>query len=305
VGQNVQALTTLRALAERVPESAEARVQLAVGFEQVQSLNEARRQYRQALDVDSAHSEALRRLAALELREGRHNEVLPLARRMQAQEADAGLGYLLEGRVHSAAGDHQTAAKILAEAHSRSPSAETTIALAEAQQQLDRKDLAAQLLEDRIAEYPDETVVRVHLARALVGIGDHPGAIREYEDLVQTLPENVVVLNNLAFLYQTEGDERALEYAERAHAQAPDNPAVVDTLGWVLVNRGEVARALPLLETARRALPDRPEVRYHYATALSKAGRPAEAREELVTLLNEVESFPQRAEAEALLQTLR
>ena len=96
VGQNVQALTTLRALAERVTESAEARVQLAVGFEQVQSLNEARRQDRQALDVDSAHSEVLRSLAALELREGRHNEVLPLARRMQTPEADAGAGYLLE-----------------------------------------------------------------------------------------------------------------------------------------------------------------------------------------------------------------
>jgi predicted Zn-dependent protease len=122
---------------------------------------------------------------------------------------------------------------------------------------------------------------------------------------VQTLPENVVVLNNLAFLYQAEGDDRALEYAERAHARAPDNPAIADTLGWVLVNRGEVGRALPLLETARQALPDRPEVRYHFATALAKAGRPAEAREELVALLNEVESFPQRADAEALLQTLR
>ncbi len=51
--------------------------------------------------------------------------------------------------------------------------------------------------------------MRPHLARSSVGIGHHPGAIREYEDLMQALPENVVVLNNLAFLYQTEGDDRA------------------------------------------------------------------------------------------------
>jgi len=122
---------------------------------------------------------------------------------------------------------------------------------------------------------------------------------------VRALPENVVVLNNLAFLYQAEGDDRALEYAERAHARAPDNPAVADTLGWVLVNQGEVERALPLLETARRALPESPEVRYHYATALARADRADEAREELTSLLNEVDDFPQRADAEALLQTLR
>ena len=114
----------------------------------------------------------------------------------------------------------------------------------------------------------------------------------------------MVVLNNLAFLYQTAGDERALKYAEWAHAAAPDHAAIKDTLGWVLVNHGEVERALPLLEAARQALPEQPEVRYRYATALANAGRDGEARQELVALLNDVETFSQRDDVEALLQTL-
>ncbi len=304
-GQNVQAVTTLRALGQRVPESAEGRFRLGAGFEQADSRSEARSQYRRALELEPAHARALQSLAALELREGRQDEALALARRMQREDGIAAAGHAIEGRVHSGAGRHEDAAQAFEQAYALGPSAENAVALALIQQQLGRAEEAAELLGARLAEYPDETAVRFHLAQALMASGDNAGAIREYEDLVRTLPENVVVLNNLAFLYQTEGDERALEYAERAHARAPDNPAIADTLGWVLVNRGEVERALPLLETARQALPDRPEVRYHYATALANAGRRAEARQELAALLNEVESFPQRADAETLLQSLR
>ena len=304
-GQNAQAVTTLRALAQRAPESAEGRFRLGAGFEQADSRSEARTQYQRALELEPTHARALQSLATLELREGRPDEALALARRMQQQEAVAAAGHAMEGRVHSSAGQHGQAAAAFEQAYALGPSAENAVALALAQQQLGRAEVAAELLGARLAEHPDETAVRFHLAQALMATGDNPGAIREYEDLVRTLPENVVVLNNLAFLYQTEGDERALEYAEQAHAQAPDNPAIADTLGWVLVNRGEVERALPLLERARQALPDRPEVRYHYATALAKAGRRAEARQELAALLNEVESFPQRADAETLLQSLR
>ena len=304
-GQNEQAINTLRVLAERVPDTAEGRVRLGIGFEDAGSVPLARAQYRRALELDAAHPQALQRLAALELRDGNPETVLELARRMQRQDATAAVGYRIEGQVHDAIGRAEQAATAFAQSYDLLPTGETAAALGRTLLQLDRADEAAQILGARLAAYPDETVVRFFLAQALLAVGDNKGAIREYEDLAGTAPDNLVVLNNLAFLYQQEGDPRALEYAERAHAQAPDHPAVASTLGWVLVNRGEVGRGLPLLETARRALPDRPEVRYHYATALAKAGRPAEAREELVTLLDEVESFPQRADAEALLQTLR
>ena len=304
-GQNAQAVTTLRALAQQVPESAESRFRLGAGFEQADSHSEARTQYRRALELEPTHAPALQSLAALELREGRPDEALAIARRMQQQEAVAAAGHVIEGRVHSGAGRHGEAAAAFEQAYTLGPSAENAVALALARQQLGQTEAAVELLGARLAEYPDETAVRFHLAQARMITGDNTGAIREYEDLVRTLPENVVVLNNLAFLYQAEGDERALEYAERAHGQAPDNPAIADTLGWVLVNRGEIERALPLLERARLALPERPEVRYHFATALARAGRRAEARQELAALLHEVESFPQRADAETLLQSLR
>ena len=303
--RNTEAVITLRTLAQRAPESADARVRLGSGFEQAGSSREAREQYQRALEIEPTHGEALQSLATLELREGRPDEALTLARRMQAQETVAAAGHALEGRVHTAAGRHEQAVPALEQAYELDPSAGHAVSLGLAQQQIGEPEAAVELLSARLDAYPDETAVRFNLAQALMATGDYPGAIRQYEELVRALPENVAVLNNLAFLYQAEGDDRALEYAERAHARAPDNPAVADTLGWVLVNQGEVERALPLLETARRALPESPEVRYHYATALARADRADEAREELTSLLNEVDDFPQRADAEALLQTLR
>jgi cellulose synthase operon protein C len=76
-GQNTQAVTTLRALAQRVPESAEVlRFRLGVGFEQAGSSREARTQYRRALELEPTHGQALQSLAALELREDRPDEAL-------------------------------------------------------------------------------------------------------------------------------------------------------------------------------------------------------------------------------------
>ena len=304
-GQRAQAVGSLRELSSRVQETAANRLLLGAAFEQADSARDARAQYRRALELEPGLAEGLEQLARLEMREGRTAEALNYARRLQGDASAAAAGFAIEGQLHAAAGRREDAARALAEAYQRAPSGEQAVALARVYRQLERVEEAAALLEARLKAHPDEDGVRFHLAETLMDLGEHRDAIQHYEDLVRVFPEHLLVLNNLAFLYQTKGDDRALEYAERAHARAPDNPAVADTLGWVLVNRGEIERALPLLKTARQALPDRPEVRYHFATALAKADRPTEAREELVTLLNEVESFPQRADAEALLETLR
>jgi tetratricopeptide (TPR) repeat protein len=84
--------------------------------------------------------------------------------------------------VHTAAGRHEQAARAFEQAYELGPSAEHAVALGLAQQQLGRPEAAAELLAARLATHPDETAVRFQLAQALMATGDHPGAIREYED---------------------------------------------------------------------------------------------------------------------------
>ena len=111
---------------------------------------------------------------------------------------------------------------------------------------------------------------------------------------------NVTVLNNVAWLYQEQGNSEGVKYAERAYELVPGRPEVIDTLGWLLVQNGDTNRGLVLLQEAATKAPHIPDIRYHMAAALEKAGRREEARKELDRLLKSNKSFPERDKAEAL-----
>ena len=113
-----------------------------------------------------------------------------------------------------------------------------------------------------------------------------------------------MILNNLASLYQTEKDSRALVTAEKALKLAPDNAETQDTLGWILLEQGQAPRGLELLRTAASAAPKSTTIRYHFAVALSQSGDKARARKELEALLSNNPKFPEADAAKALLKSL-
>ena len=131
-------------------------------------------------------------------------------------------------------------------------------------------------------------------------------AIDEYIRLVAENPTNPAPLNNLAWLYQRQGDlPKAREFAERAFAAAPATAQIDDTLGWILVAQGEADKAMTYLTAANSAAPRNPDIQYHLAVALQRVGRPADAQAMLETLLGSGVSFTNRSDAERLLQDLK
>ncbi len=111
-------------------------------------------------------------------------------------------------------------------------------------------------------------------------------------------------LNNLAWILHQQNDPRALGYAEQANKLKPDNAALLDTLGWIRVEQGDVARGLPLLQKAVDLAPGAPVIRYHLAVGLAKSGDKVKAKKELEQLLASGKSFSQIEEARALLKSL-
>jgi Flp pilus assembly protein TadD len=84
----------------------------------------------------------------------------------------------------------------------------------------------------------------------------------------------------------------------------PNQPEVIDTLGWLLVQNGDTNRGLVLLQETTTKAPHVADIRYHMAAALEKAGRRAEARKELDRLLKSSKTFPERDKAEPLREQL-
>ena len=78
----------------------------------------------------------------------------------------------------------------------------------------------------------------------------------------------------------------------------------MDTLGVLLADKGEMPRALELLGKALAAAPQANEIKLHYARALVKAGKKAEAKKLLEELVKAGEKFSAQAEVASLLREL-
>jgi putative PEP-CTERM system TPR-repeat lipoprotein len=163
----------------------------------------------------------------------------------------------------------------------------------------------AELLKRWTNAHPDDEAARTMLADAALRSGERARAIGEYRSMLKAHPQDVVALNNLAWLYYTAGDARALELARQAAALAPQSAGVLDTLGWILVEDGKVDEGAGYLSRAASAPNADPEIRYHHAAALVRGNQPADGRRKLEELLNSPAKFPSRPEAERLLSQLR
>lgn len=100
--------------------------------------------------------------------------------------------------------------------------------------------------------------------------GNWGNAVDAYERiLAATDGRNAMVLNNLAWAYGQLGNtDKAIDFAGKALQQAPGNPSVMDTLGWLLVTSGkDRARGVQLLRDAAAKAPQNPAIQRHYAEA--------------------------------------
>jgi|GEM_PF-318707 len=109
-------------------------------------------------------------------------------------------------------------------------------------------------------------------------------AIRQYESLIAKMPNNTIVLNNLAYLLAENNEKlpQALEYAGRAYEVVPNNAGVMDTYGYTLYKNGKYAESDRLLQAAVQQYEQSntsapPEVYEHLGMAKEKLGAKAEA----------------------------
>jgi putative PEP-CTERM system TPR-repeat lipoprotein len=146
--------------------------------------------------------------------------------------------------------------------------------------------------------------VQLELGGMLIAGQRYDEAIALHEALIAANPRNALALNNLAWLYQRKADGRALGLAERAHALAPQNPEIVDTLAWLVEKSGDDTRAIALLAPFAGDPAASPAMRYHFASALARAGRGADARRILEPLLAAGTPFDGREDATLLIKTI-
>src|SRR6185437_3555305 len=110
--------------------------------------------------------------------------------------------------------------------------------------------------------------------------------------------------NNLAWIYTTQRNPKALALAERAYKLAPTSPGVMDTYAWALIADNQAKAALPILVSAVKADPKTPAIQYHLAVAQARTGDNAAARTTLEALRKSGANFSDKPAADKLYQEL-
>lgn len=107
-----------------------------------------------------------------------------------------------------------------------------------------------------------------------------PSAEADLKQALTLQPDQPDVLNYLGYswLMRREHIEEAREMIEKAVSQRPNDPQIMDSMGWALYSLGQYQESLAYLEKALELLPGDPTINDHLGDAYWQLGRKMEAR---------------------------
>lgn len=258
-----------------------------------------------ALQSEPKNLAARRAQVELSLRKGAWQEALQRADAVLADTPDFAPALVMRGHARLKLGQRDAALVDYDSANRLVPSSAATLGGYRALRSAGRAAEARQRLVSWLETHPSDAEARLAHAEDFMLEGDYAGARQAYAKLVETVGRAPEVLNNYAVAtLQSGARNEALALAREAHGLAPQDAAVLDTLGWILGLSGQHEEALSYLRDAVTRRSGDAEIRFHLAWVLDKLGRRKEALAELDSALGVRQPFAARAEAEALRASL-
>lgn len=171
--------------------------------------------------------------------------------------------------------------KRLSELRKRFPTQSTRFYLLESEvlNKYDLLDKAEVLLTEGLNNHPNDTGLLY--ARAMINERRNllPQAEQDLREILKYEPNNATTLNALGYTLadRTTRYEEALELISQALSIKPDDPAIIDSMGWVQYKLGNYEEAVLRLREAMKAYPD-DEIAAHLGEVLWVTGRKKEAQ---------------------------
>lgn len=202
-------------------------------------------------------------------------------------------------------GNQEEALALLKFAFEKAPSTRNMLVLTKQYWIVGQKQQSRNVLKAWLEENPKDVFARLELADMYLMQDEQGKASDEYEQVLELHKDNILALNNLAWLLRDKKPEQALKYAQQAVDQSQEAPLALDTLAVVLLKNNESEKALRTIDRALEKLPDNPSIKYHNAMINAEVGDKAKAKKYITGLLSEDISFPEKADAEKLLAELK
>ncbi len=281
-GQVEAAIATFSQMRDAAPASVRPLLLLAICYSRIKNYAKALEQLNKALALEPARTDLRRDIVTLLLEAGRTDEALAAARAIEQAKPNDPVGFAAEGQVLVAEKDWLEAARAYHESLLRAFDPALVEQLYAALRQVDSAGDA--LATTWVVANRKDTIAQRYLAERATLRKDYAAAVEHYRQIVAADPSDARTLVRLALVSDQLGDRKALDYAAAAQRLAPDDPAILATLGLLMVQRGDSERGLAQLKRAVRLAPDVPEIHLQLAIGLAKAGRKGAARTEVESI---------------------
>jgi tetratricopeptide (TPR) repeat protein len=263
------------------PEDGELRLSLALVYREAKHYPQMRTQLEALLAAGQQPSAAHFYLGEDDERAGRTEDAIAHYLAVRPSPLFA-MALTRAGELLLSARGPQAMSAALAGLRTELPEQALRILLLESELLVEHGDLdgAWALLSAALEQTPGETALLY--ARSMVSEKrrDVASLERDLREMLRLQPDSALALNALGYSLTnlTDRHQEALTLIRRALALQPDDPAILDSMGWVHYRLGDHATALGYLRDAYGRFPDH-EVAAHLGEVLWVSGQQAEARE--------------------------
>lgn len=183
---------------------------------------------------------------------------------------------------------YDDASRRLAETRDRQPDYAIQLYLIEAEglSNRDQVDRAWSVIQRGLKQFPDDLNLLYTRSMLAEKRNDLAQMEQDLRLIIQREPDNAMALNALGYTLadRTTRYSEARDLIQKAHSLNPDDPAILDSLGWVNYRLGNLSEAETYLRKALERFPDH-EVAAHLGEVLWAQGKQSEARKVWATAL--------------------
>ncbi|WP_432464326.1 XrtA/PEP-CTERM system TPR-repeat protein PrsT [Agarivorans sp. QJM3NY_33] len=174
------------------------------------------------------------------------------------------------------------AIKTFEDLYSKHPSMQTANRLIQTYKDANQPERAVAFVEKTLSEHGEAAQpLQLQLAELQMSLNPQQ-ALQSYQKIISKEPENIIALNNLAWVYHAQQDnQQALKYAKQVYQLKPELAQIKDTYGYMLLKAGQAEKATEILAESYQQQANN-EIGVHYVEALIASNKHSQAR----TLLN-------------------
>ena len=225
-----------------------------------------------AFYISSKAPDVLLFKASLELENQHYEKALKTAEQLKIHFPLLNIGDMLEGDIFWKSKQFTIALEKYHNAYKKEVTNELLIKIAMTMTRLGNEKEAFDFLDQKSNKQNDNLSLLFYLAKAYQDKKNYQQALYYYQKLVIQQPNNVNVLNNMAWIYSLNNDPRALNLAKQAYEKQSNSAAITDTYGTVLLANKKNKEALSILKHANQLAPKENEIKLHLAQAYHANG---------------------------------